>query len=85
MDHDCLEVMLLSSFHLDGHLICPSPMLSLFGKGVLLGALIGATQHSLPYLTLFILGPFAVYVSFGMAVTCTPKRHVLSSFYEKKG
>jgi hypothetical protein len=85
MDHDCLEVMLFSLFHLGGHLMCPSPVLSLLGKGVLLGALIGVTYHSLPYLTLFILGPSTVYLSSGMVVTCTPKRHVPSSSYEKKG
>jgi hypothetical protein len=39
MDHDCLEVMIFSLFHLGGNIMCPSLVFSLLGKWVLLGNL----------------------------------------------
>jgi hypothetical protein len=32
MDHDCLDVTLVALFHLGGHIMCPSLVLSLLGN-----------------------------------------------------
>jgi hypothetical protein len=53
MDHDCLEVMLVALFHLGGHHMCPSPVLSHLGNRALLGSL---DRSNVPFL--FILNTF---------------------------